>query len=309
MVLVRRLTRRLHLNKYMNMINVVIPVHNRKTLTRNCLACLQAQTYRNHRVIVVDDGSSDGTDEMIRQEFPEVIMLTGDGNLWWTEATNWGVRYALENRVEGQENFVLTLNDDTEVKADYLQTLLDAYQQHKPCLVGSPSVDIDQPNKLEFAGTVFELYFASGKPLAPRYNNEYSVLQQRAAYVESDSLPGRGTLIPMSVFDEVGLYDSKRFMHYMSDIEFSVRARKAGYRLIVNTSSVVYEYVKATGLFLKQKQTWSDFIKSFTSVRSPTNLTVRYNFAIAHSKTKIIYFLFDVSRICVGFLLRKVRVG
>lgn len=291
------------------MINIVIPVHNRKTLTRKCLACLAAQTYQNQRVIVVDDGSSDGTEAMIRQEFPEVIVLKGDGNLWWTEATNWGVRYAQDHPVAGEENFVLTLNDDTEVKADYLQTLLDAYQQHQPCLVGSPSVDIDQPNKLEFAGTVFDLYFASGKPLAPRYNNNYADLQKQVAYVESDALPGRGTLIPMRVFDEVGLYDSKNFMHYMSDIEFSLRARKAGYKLIVNTSSVVYEYVKATGLFLNQQQSWKDFVNSFTSVRSPTNLTVRYNFAIAHSKTKIIYFLCDVSRICFGFLRRKVRLS
>ena len=269
------------------MINVVIPVHNRKLLTHNCLACLAAQTYRNHRIIVVDDGSTDGTADMIRETFPQVIVMEGDGNLWWTEATNWGIRYAQQHPVApNEENFVLTLNDDTEVKPDYLQTLLDAWQQHKPCLVGSPSVDIDNPNKLEFAGTEIELYFASGRNLAAQFDNDYRKLQQQAEYVKSDSLPGRGTLIPMRVFDEIGLFDSKNFMHYMADIEFSVRAAKAGYQLIVNTKSLVYEYVKATGLFLNQKQTWRDFITSFTSVRSPTNLAVRYNFAIAHAKTK-----------------------
>lgn len=294
------------------MINIVIPAHNRRELTRNCLVCISAQTYPNYRVIVVDDGSTDGTGEMIRRDFPSAVVLTGDGNLWWTEATNWGVRYALEHPVtkgngESDESFVLTLNDDTEVGPDYLQTLLDAYQQHKPCLVGSPSVDIENPNKLEFAGTYANLYFANGRNLAVDYNFDYRELQRRAEFVESDSLPGRGTLIPMRVFAEVGLFDSERFMHYMADIEFSVRARKAGYRLIVNTKSLVYEYVKATGLFLRQKQSWRDFIQSFSSIKSPTNLTVRYHFAIAHSKTKLLYFLFDVSRICVGFLLRKVR--
>lgn len=292
------------------MINIVIPVHNRRKLTRQCLMDLSAQTYRQFRTIVVDDGSTDGTDEMIRQEFPDVIVIRGDGNLWWTEATNWGVRYAQEHPTAGtEEDFVLTLNDDTEVKPDYLQTLLDAYERHKPCLVGSPSVDSDNPNKLEFAGSRSELYFAGGRGLAKDYNHDYQELQRRADHVESDSLPGRGTLIPMRVFDEVGLFDSKRFAHYMADIEFSVRAKKAGYRLIVNTKSVVYEYKKETGLFISQQPTWTDFVKSFTSIRSPTNLTVRYNFAIAHSKTKLLYFLFDVSRICVGFLRRKVRLS
>lgn len=291
------------------MINIVTPVHNRRELTRQCLTDLSKQTYRQFRTIVVDDGSTDGTDEMIRQEFPDVIVIRGDGNLWWTEATNWGVRYAQENPTTGnEENFVLTLNDDTEVQPDYLQTLLDAYERHKPCLVGSPSVDSEHPNKLEFAGTHSELYFAGGRGLAEDYNYDYRELQRRTDHVESDSLPGRGTLIPMRVFDEVGLFDSKNFAHYMADIEFSVRAKKAGYRLIVNTKSVVYEYKKETGLFINQQPSWTDFIKSFTSIRSPTNLTVRYNFAIAHSKTKLLYFIFDVSRICMGFLLRKVRM-
>ncbi|MFD2569128.1 glycosyltransferase family 2 protein [Spirosoma soli] len=290
------------------MITIVIPVHNRRELTRRCLACLAVQTYRNHRVVVVDDGSTDGTDEMIRQQFPDVIVLKGDGNLWWTEATNVGVRYAQEYDVAGEQNFVLTLNDDTEVKPDYLQTMVDAYESYKPCLIGSVSVDIDNPDKLEFAGTYSEFYFAKGGPLAAEYNYDYKELVKRATYVKSDSLPGRGTLIPMQVFTEIGLYDSKRFAHYMADIEFSVRAQKAGYKLIVNTKSLVYEYVKATGLFLNQKQSWKSFIDSFTSIRSPTNLTVRYNFAIAHAKTKHLYFLCDVGRICAGFFLRKARL-
>ncbi|GAB3314661.1 hypothetical protein GCM10027299_03100 [Larkinella ripae] len=290
------------------MISIVIPVHNRRDLTRQCLNCLIAQTFPNFRVIVIDDGSTDGTAEMIRIEFPEVIVLQGDGNLWWTEATNWGIRYAQAYAVPNEENFVLTLNDDTEVKKDYLQTLLTAYHKYKPCLIGSVSVDIDNPNRLQFAGTQHELYFASGKLLAEKYNNDFKELVKTATYIESDSLPGRGTLIPLPIFEKIGLYDSRHFAHYMSDIEFSVRAHKAGYRLIVNPGSVVYEYVKATGLFINKKVSWGEFINSLTSIKSPTNLKIRYHFAIIHSKTKYLYFLIDVSRICVGFLMRKIRL-
>lgn len=290
------------------MINIVIPVHNRLAYTRQCLVCLNDQTYRNFRIIVVDDGSTDGTDIMIQEEFPAVVLLKGDGNLWWTEATNWGVRYAQEHQDLRDENFVLTLNDDTRVQPDYLQSMLTAYHKHKPCLIGSPSVDIDNPDKLEYAGTTFELYLAGGKHIAENFNYSYQELVKQAAYVESDSLPGRGTLIPIRVFDQVGLYDSKNYIHYMSDIEFSVRARKAGYRLIVNTQSLVYEYVSATGIQVEKKVSLRDFINGFTSIKSPTNLKIRYNFAITHSKTKVVYFCFDIGRICAGFLLRKMRL-
>ena len=290
------------------MISIVIPVHNRKDYTRQCLACLSAQTYRDFQVIVVDDGSTDGTADMIRQEFSELVVLTGDGNLWWAEATNWGIRYAQEHQPAGDENYVLTLNDDTRVNPDYLQTMLDACRQYEPCLVGSVSVDSENPDKLEYAGVAFELYTGGGRHLAANYHYSYQELINQAAYVESQSLPGRGTLIPMAVFDKIGLFDSKHYVHYMADIEFSIRANKAGYRLIVNASSIVYEFVSATGIQVEKGVSLKQFIQGFTSVKSPTNLTVRYNFAIAHSKTKLLFFFFDIGRICTGFLLRKIRL-
>ena len=290
------------------MISIVIPVHNRHDYTRQCLMCLSVQTCRDFQIIVVDDGSTDGTDEMIRREFPDVIVLKGDGNLWWAEATNWGIRYAQERRNPRQHSFVLTLNDDTRVNPDYLQTLLDAHKRHQPCLVGSVSVDSDNPDKVEYAGSEFELYIARGRHLAADYGYSYQTLISRTTFVESKSLPGRGMLIPMAVFDEIGLFDSKNFAHYMADIEFSLRASKAGYRLIVNTRSLVYEFVEATGIQVEKGVSLKQFIEGFTSVKSPTNLRVRYNFAIAHSKTKLLYFFFDVGRICTGFLLRKIRM-
>ncbi|GAB4024894.1 glycosyltransferase family 2 protein [Spirosoma koreense] len=290
------------------MISIVIPVHNRREYTRACLRCLAVQTYRNFQTIVVDDGSTDGTDLMIQAEFPDVVVLRGDGNLWWTEATNWGIRYAQERQDKREPNFVLTLNDDTLVRPDYLQTMIDAYRKFKPCLIGSVSVNSNNPQRLEYAGTSMELYTAGGRHLAEDYNYDYQELVSRTTYVESQSLPGRGTLIPMDVFDRIGLFDSQRFMHYMSDIEFTLRARKAGYRLIVNVPSLVYEYVEATGIQVERNVSLKDFVAGFTSIKSPTNLKARYNFAIAHSKTKVVYFCFDIARICTGFLLRKARL-
>ena len=70
------------------MVYIVIPCFNRKKLTRGCLQALENQTYKDFKVIVVDDGSTDGTANMITREFPETILLFGDGNLFWTGATN-----------------------------------------------------------------------------------------------------------------------------------------------------------------------------------------------------------------------------
>ena len=65
---------------------------------------------------------------MIEREFSDVILLKGDGNLWWTWATNMGMAYALAQA--NQDDYILTLNDDTMVRSDYLQTFFDAALNH-----------------------------------------------------------------------------------------------------------------------------------------------------------------------------------
>ncbi|QJW88000.1 glycosyltransferase family 2 protein [Spirosoma taeanense] len=291
------------------MIFVVIPVHNRKQLTRACLQCLKSQTVRNFKVVVVDDGSTDGTDLMIQNEFPDVVRLTGDGNLWWTEGTNVGVRYALANKVAGEDNFVLTLNDDTEVPDDYVETLLSNYYQYAPCLLGSVSVDIKKHDSLQFAGTRMNLHSAYEQDLAySRYQNSYAYLKRQTPFIESDSLPGRGILIPFEVFDKVGLFDSRNFVHYMADIEFTVRARRAGYRLILPTNTVVFEHVDTSGLKVRADLTFNKFWRGLWSKYSPINLGMRYAFAMRHAPTKWLYFSFDVGRIFIGYALRRMRV-
>ena len=79
---------------------VVIPVHNRLEFTRACLASLREQSYRDFTIVVVDDGSTDGTYATLAEEFPEVTLLWGDGDLWWTGAMNRALEWALPQAAE-----------------------------------------------------------------------------------------------------------------------------------------------------------------------------------------------------------------
>lgn len=283
------------------MIYVVIPVHNRKTYTRDCLLCLRQQTYRDFQTIVIDDGSTDGTTELLANEFPEVTVLRGDGNLWWTRAINKGVQYALKKSSNVPGDAVLTLNDDLVIKPTYISTLYADYQANKPCLMGSVVVDINNPTYLEYAGTRCNYLTAKVLPNA-RLFKDYQQLRAAHQTIQSDDLSGRGTLIPLSVFKQVGLYDERNFPHYMADIELSVRARRAGYTLYVSTGAVVHNYMEATR---NKRQSIRDFVAGFWSFRSPHYIRSRYTFAIAHSPLKQLYFLADLSRLVIGFPFRR----
>jgi GT2 family glycosyltransferase len=287
----------------MNEIFVIIPVHNRKKYTRNCLLSLRAQTIQDFTVVVVDDGSSDGTGEMIQEEFPEVVLLRGDGNLWWTGAINLGVEYALAQA--GQDDYILTLNNDTVVRRNYIQTLLNSASKYPRSLIRSISVSDEDESVVVDAGVRINWLTAKYTNLADGrgYND---ILREGSLIQKTDVLPGRGTLIPIKVFQKIGLYDFKRLPHYGADYEFSRRANMNGYELLINYEAVVISDVKMTGLNNRvSKLGWSDLIRSFFSIRSANNLMQRWRFArLCCAGWRFpVFYVCDVGRVIIGSLL------
>lgn len=216
---------------------IVIPVHNRRDLTRRCLGRLDAQVDRAFEVVVVDDGSSDGTSEMIRHDFPGVNVLIGDGSLWWSGACNLGVRHALAHGA----THVLLLNDDTEPASDMVAVLKRDAAAHERCLLVARSVDV---NTGESVYTGERIDWVRGR-FVP--------------FVECDAdgglhglhpvthTPGRGLLVPSETFEEVGLFDARAFPQTAADYDFSQRAARAGYELFCDYDAVLSAYPEETG--------------------------------------------------------------
>ena len=287
------------------MIFVIIPVHNRREFTRACLHCLRAQT-EPHRVLVVDDGSTDGTATMIAQAFPDVTVLTGNGSLWWAGATNLGIRHVLPQLQPS--DFVLTLNDDTEVAPDYLARLLHAYAVNKPALIGSISVDIRDPARLLYAGVLVNMTTASFQDQATlRFNHQTNHLPTDQPYLPTDCLPGRGLFVSAGVLNAIGLLDDAAFPHHMADIDFSMRARKAGFPLVVATNCVVLEHADATTLLLSENPSFRTFWSALFTINSPLKLGTRYHFARRHAPVMPVFLAIDWSRIIGGYLSRRLK--
>jgi len=285
---------------------IVIPVHNRKHFTRDCLLSLRKQTFQNFTTVVIDDGSTDGTSEMIQKEFPEVVLLHSDGNLWWTGATNLGVEYALSQAF--QNVYILTFNNDTVVRRDYIQTLLNSVSKYPRSLIGSISVSNKDESIVVDAGIRINWFTAKYTNLADgrSYND---ILREGSLIQKVDVLPGRGTLIPVEVFRKVGLYDFKRLPHYGADYEFSRRANMKGYNLLINYKAVVISDVQMTGLNNRvNKLKWRDLIRSFFSIRSTNNLKYRWNFArLCYPGWRFpIFYMCDTGRLIVGSLLCQI---
>ena len=253
------------------MIYILIPAHNNKNEVLDLLGCLHRQTFREHTIVLVDDGSTDNTAAAVKQSFPATIILKGDGNLWWTGANILGVNYILEEARD--DDFVLLLNNDLIVDDVYIENLITSAQLYPNTLIGSTLVDYDDRSFLE-SGVRFD------RRLQLEVNRDVSMIQKTEYDANVDALPGRGTLIPVIVYRKIGNFNVKMLPHYGADYEFSVRAKRAGFKLLVSHRARVYAKLNITGYgppdkkFISFHECW----KLLFSKKSKTNIYYYNNF-------------------------------
>ena len=277
---------------------ILIPVHNNLEYTKNCINSLFLQDYSNFKIVLIDDGSSDGTSDFVAKHYPSVKILNGDGTLWWTASINLGLNYALS--VAATDDFILTLNNDLEVDSNYLSSLLEVYELYKPCLVGSTSVYIDNQDQIDFLGKKWNPYLA--KTRMSINLNSYNELVKNFDVIETDLITGRGTLFPVAIAKQIGNYDDYHFPQYIADYDYGLRANKLGYKSIIASKAKVKSVVKNTGLNYKlRKVNYLEFLKSFFSIKSPIQLRARFYWAKLHSPIGILSFILDFLRIIVSF--------
>jgi GT2 family glycosyltransferase len=217
--------------------HIIIPVHNRKDITLACLdnlnACGDLQKYY---LIVIDDGSTDGTADAIREQYPMVEILTGDGNLWWTGAIALGMQYAYERGAE----FFIWLNDDCQLSKGTIDNLVSFASEHPGAIVGCQGVESENSDAIAFGGK-----FKTWKG--------YRFIHPPANTVTPcDLLSGNLVCIPRAAIERIGYPDPKYTPHYGGDSLYLILARKAGFQLCVDTRNVVYSVPGESKLYPKQ---------------------------------------------------------
>jgi GT2 family glycosyltransferase len=209
-------------------ISIIIVNWNGRHLLTDCLGSLRTQTYRDYEAILVDNGSSDGSVEFVRTQFPEVHLIVLPENRGFAGGNNVGIAAAT-----GQ--YIALLNNDTKADPDWLSSLVNATASGSQVgMWASKILSYDAPTVIDNTGLL--LYWdglARGRGRLEVDRGQFD--QQQEVLFPS----GCAGLYRKSMLDEIGSFDEE-FFAYADDVDLGLRGRLAGWDCVYVPGAVVY---------------------------------------------------------------------
>jgi hypothetical protein len=242
---------------------IIILNWNQKNDTLECLDSLQKTTYRNYKIVVVDNGSIDNSQKEVKNLYPEVVLIENKTNLGYAEGNNTGIRYALKQGAD----YIFILNNDTIIDKEALNFLVkEAKKDRNTGIVGPVVYFYNNPNRIQSAGEMFDKNWNHISP-------GIVVSSEDISYIS-----GCAMLVKKEVFEKIGFFDPQFFM-YWEETDFCYRAKKAGFKITIapqakvwhkggmsSTPLITYYMTRNKLLFLKKHKLGSlNILKTYIS--------------------------------------------
>jgi len=232
---------------------ILVPVHNRRGTTERCLAHLEGLGIRAWaEVLVIDDGSSDGTSGMIGQDFPWVHTVSGDGSLWWGGAMRLGMEKALSAGAE----CVCWLNDDSLPDQGSLEQLVHLALERQAVCGG-------------ICRTADGAFVYSGGFIERRWPRHSASAPDPTGFPLSvEWLHGNMVAVPASVCARIELPEGRWIKHNFADVDFTLRAHRAGIAVLLVPSALGLADRNDTATYWSwadPRLSWFDIMRGFGS--------------------------------------------
>lgn len=269
---------------------IVVLTWNGRDLTLDCLESLCRVTTPNVRVILVDNASSDGTADAVRERFgARVTVLVNPSNLGYAAGNNAGIALALRDGAD----MVLLLNNDTVVDPDFVVQLTAGIGDAG---IAGPKIYFHQPpDRIWFAGGLVSLWRGTARHIGIRETDRGQYDTPRAV----DYVSGCALLVRRAVFEKIGVLDTA-YRAYFEDTDFCMRAARAGFGIRYVPSSRVWHRISAsTGGQVSRR-------KASRKLTSAWRFFRRYA-RPWHWLTIPLFFVVDVIRIGLLILAGRIR--
>jgi len=219
------------------LVNVFVLNWNGKKIILDCLHSLDKVTYSNVNIVLIDNGSTDGSVNLIKKEFPNIEIIQLKENLGYAGGNNYGFK-----NVKIQSEYSIFINNDTLVSANFINPLIEPLKNDTSIIQTAPKIFYaDDPNLLWFAGGYINLFFGWIRHRGIRkidkgqYNNSTLI----------DYATGCCICMRTKDFKLFKMFDES-FSMYGEDVDLSIRVRKAGGKIMYIPESNIWHKVSAS---------------------------------------------------------------
>lgn len=221
------------------LIYIIILNWNGSTDTIECIRSIEKNTYKNYKILIVDNNSTDNSATILENKFPKHKIIKNNINLGYAEGNNVGIRYAMQQKAE----YVMLLNNDTIVDKYFLTTLIETTQQDRKIGIASPLIYYKNNHKYIWSSGGYKS-FINYYPFQDEYIRKIDNGQLENV-LKRDCVTGCSMLIRRDVINQIG-YLNKEYFIYAEDMDYCIRAKKSGFAIIVNTKSKVWHRVSGS---------------------------------------------------------------
>lgn len=219
------------------LVYIIIVNWNRRELLAECLHSIEGHTsYPNFRVVVVDNGSTDGSLELVRKNHPRVEVIQNKVNVGFAKANNQAIKLSLKRGA----NYIFLLNNDTKiVQGDWLTKMIWAFEANQSAgIMGCKLVYPD--GRIQHAGGIITVRGISAYGWGEFDDGTYAQMK------DVDYITGAAFMVKREIVEKIGLFDEQFSPVYCEETDYCVRARMAGYRMVYNPAVTIVHYHKGT---------------------------------------------------------------
>ena len=214
-------------------ISIIVPNFNGKKFLKICFDSILNQNYSSYEIIIIDNGSSDGSVQYIYEKYPEFTLIQNKENLGFAAAVNQGIKAS-------NADYIFLLNNDVELEQDSISNLLKCIEKDENIFaVSSMMIQYNDRSKMDDAGDEYTILGWTRKVGDGKSPDLYT------AEREIFSACAGAALYRKSILDELGYFD-ENFFAYMEDVDISYRARIKGYKCVYCPEAVVYHFGSGT---------------------------------------------------------------
>lgn len=226
------------------LLTIIVLTWNNFEDTAECLHSLRKLNYPRYNVVLVDNGSTDGSIERLQPVFPEVKIIKNSENLGYAGGNNIGIKYALSKNVD----YILLLNNDTIVDVNLATELIQAsHETENLGIFGCVNYYYNDRKKVQFSGGIFN--WKTGDIIdTTRHKIDEGQFQ---LLKEVDTVAGSCLFFPTTVIKTVGLLDNRYFLTF-EESDLCCRVKKAGYKVYTYMGAGIWHKVSVSGQAQKE---------------------------------------------------------